>query len=125
MTSALIISKIFGPYLAILGLWMLLFGGYATKIFNGIRNSPAALYGSSVINMLVGLVVITSYNQWIPSPMIFITLLGWAMFVRGVLGLYMPQFVLNTILSNKWSKLMGLIPLIWGLILIWLGFYVM
>lgn len=124
MTSALVIAKIFGPFLALLGLWMLLFGAHAAKVVNSIKNSPAAQYGSSVINLLLGLAVISSYNQWGPSPMVFITILGWAMFVRGILGLYMPQFTVNTILSPKWSKLMGLVPLILGLILIWLGFYV-
>ncbi len=124
MTSALIIARIFGPFLAILGLWMLLFGTHAAKIFNSIKNSPTAHYGSAVINLLLGLAVISSYNQWTPSLMVFITLLGWAMFVRGVLGLYMPHVISNTLFSTKWSKLMGVIPLIWGLILIWLGFYI-
>ena len=126
MTSALMIAKIFGPYLAIVGLWMLLFGDHAAKIATAIKNSPAAQYGSAVLNLLLGLVIISSYNMWSANMMIFVTLLGWVMFIRGVLGLYMPHFVVNMLLSNRgWSKVMGIVPFIYGLILIWLGFYMM
>ncbi len=104
---------------------MLLFGAHVTKVVNGIRGSAAAQYAGSAINLLLGLAIISSYNEWRADPLIFITLLGWALFIRGVLGLYMPRFITNTILSAKWTKLFGLLPFIWGLILIWLGFYVL
>ncbi len=124
MTSALMIARIFGPFLAIIGLWMLLFGAHAAKILSSIKNSPSAQYSSAVINLLLGLTIISSYNRWTPTLMVFVTLLGWVMFIRGVLGLYAPHVISNTVCSTKCAKLIGIIPLIWGLILIWLGYYI-
>lgn len=124
MTSAYMIAMIFGPYLAILGLWMLLFGDQVAKVNTAIKGSPAALYGSSIWNLLIGLVLINSFNVWAGNMMIFVTLLGWFMFIRGVLGLYMPHMVANTLLTARHgTKFLSLIPFIWGLILIWIGFF--
>lgn len=120
------IAKVFGPFLAILGLWMLLFGDNFAKIATAIKSSPAAQYGGALANLLLGLIVIISFNEWMGNMMIFVTLLGWYMFIRGVLGLYMPHLVNNFLYSNrKFSKVLGLIPFVWGLILIWIGFYAM
>jgi hypothetical protein len=124
MTSVTMIAMVFGPYLAILGLWMLLFGDQVSKVTAAIKNSPAALYGTSIWNLLIGLFLINSFNVWSAQMIIFVTLLGWFMFVRGVLGLYMPHVVVNTILAPRHgAKVLNLVVFIWGLLLIWLGFF--
>jgi hypothetical protein len=126
MASALIIAKTFGPFLAIVGLWMLLFGDNVAKIMTAIKNSPGAQYASALLLLLIGLFLINSYNVWMANMLIFVTLLGWVAFIRGVLGLYMPQLMVSVFLSNrKWNRFFGIIPRVWGLILIWLGFYML
>lgn len=124
MSSALMIAQVFGPFLGILGLWMLLYGENVVKIMTSIKNTPAAHYLSSSVNMLVGLFIMNSYNIWSWDMMFFVTLLGWVVFIRGVLGLFVPQLMVRLFMSNvSWMKSMGIIPFVWGLILIWAGYY--
>ncbi|MBS0628633.1 MAG: hypothetical protein JSS30_00230 [Verrucomicrobia bacterium] len=124
MDSALMLAKVFGPSLAIIGLWMLLYTDNLQKILTAMKNSPAALYNSSVLNLVVGLFLITSYNGWRMDVFFFVTLLGWAFFIRALLGFFMPQVLVKFYYDrNKWTKVMGIVPLVWGLILIWAGFY--
>lgn len=124
MMTAMMIAKVFGPYLAILGIWMLLYSDNTSKISSAIKNSIAAQYGMACVNMLLGLFIINSFNMWEMNALFFVTLLGWALFVRGVMGLFMPQLIVTYMLTHKgWSKAMGLVPFVWGLILIWIAYY--
>ena len=124
MDSAMMVASIFGPLLGIVGLWMLLYGDNVVKITTSMKNSPAAQYASAFYNLLLGLFIINAYNVWDWNVFFFVTLLGWAMFIRGVLGLFMPQLVVQWFMTRSaWMKTMGIIPFVWGLILTWIGFY--
>lgn len=124
MNSAIMIAHVFGPFLAILGLWMLLYGENVVKIITAIKKSPAAFHASSVFNLLIGLFIIVVYNVWVMDVYLFITLLGWAVFFRGLLGLFLPQLIVKFFMTRvKWMKTMGFIPFVWGLILTWIGYY--
>lgn len=124
MDWAMFVAKLFGPFLGIVGLWMLLYGENVVKIMTSMKNSPAAFYLSCVLNLLIGLVLILAYNVWDWNIYFFVTLLGWVMFLRGVFGLFMPQLVVKLLMTKTtWMKTMGIIPFVWGLILIWTGYY--
>ena len=124
MESAMMLARVFGPFLGILGLWMLLYGDNVVKIMASMKGSPCALYTSAVFNLLIGLFIINMYNVWVWDVFFFVTLLGWVMFLRGVFALFMPQVVVKAVMTKgNWMKTMGIIPFVWGLILTWTGFY--
>lgn len=124
MDWAMFLAKLFGPFLGIVGLWMLLYGDNVVKIMHSMKSTPAAFYTSSVLNLLIGIVILLAHNVWMWDIMWFLTLLGWVMFLRGVLGLFMPQIVVKILMTKTtWMKTMGIIPFVWGLILIWAGYY--
>jgi hypothetical protein len=122
--SAIMIARIFGPFMGIIGLWMLLYGDNFAKTMTAIKGSASALYASAVFNLLLGLFIINGFNVWEWNIFFFVTLLGWVMFIRGVCGLFLPHTVTKSIMTqNGWMKTMGVIPFVWGLLLIWIGFY--
>lgn len=124
MDSALALARVFGPFLGILGLWMLLYGENVVKIMGAMKNSPVGLYTSGVFNLLIGLFIINMYNVWVWDIYFFVTLLGWALFLRGVFTFFMPQLMVKWFMTKaSWMKTMGILPFVWGLILTWLGFY--
>jgi hypothetical protein len=118
MEKAIWLSYIFGPYLVILGLWMLLYHENMMKVVTSVKNTPGLFYLSSLFNLLVGLAIIDTYNSW-PSNLAFlVSLLGWAMAIRGVCGLFVPQLVANLLMTNDvWLRIKGIFPLGWGILL--------
>jgi hypothetical protein len=123
MQTAIWLAMIFGPFLAIVGLWMLLYSDNLLKTYASIKGTPAVMYMRSVVNMLLGLTIITQYNMWQWDGSLLVTLLGWVLFIRGVITLYVPQFVMKLGMSDqKALKYRGVIPLIWGLALCWFAF---
>jgi len=124
MDSAIMLAQVFGPTLAIIGLWMLVYTDNVKKIMTALKNSPAALYHSAALNLIAGLFFITNYNGWRMDIFFFVTLLGWAFFIRGLFAFFLPQLVIKHWVDNcAKNKSMGIIPLIWGLLLIWAGYY--
>lgn len=124
MEKAMWLASIFGPFLFILGLWMLLYNENLAKTHASMKGMPGVLYLRSVFNMLIGLFIIREYNMWEWEPALVVTILGWVLFLRGVLTLYAPQFVMQVGVSDqRMLKLRGIIPFLTGIYLSWFAFW--
>src|SRR5262245_57020454 len=99
--AAMWLASIFGPFMVILGLWMLLYHDQLMKVYSGIKNSPAVLYLNSVFNILVGFTVLSQYDLWGWNLLVLVTLLGWFMVVRGLMGLFVPQMLMDCLMSKS------------------------
>ena len=122
--AAMWLASIFGPLLVILGLWKLLYSDVFLKVVTTVKNSAGLMYYSSVIYMWIGFTVLSQYDLWDMNVLVLVTLLGWVMIVRGILGLFIPQMLINMYLGNVgFTKVCGLIPLVWGIVLCWVGFF--
>ena len=122
--AAMWLASIFGPLLVILGLWKLLYRDAFNKVVSSLKNSHGLMYYSSVIYLWVGFTVLSQYDMWEMDALVLVTLLGWAMIVRGILGLFAPQMLLDMYIGHKgFTRVCGLIPLVWGVLLCWIGFF--
>lgn len=124
MDKAMWLAAVFGPFLTILGLWMLLYSENLIKVMTSIKNTPGAFFMMGLLNFLFGLVIVNMYNVWMWHPSVLISLLGWVLIIRGVISLYIPQLIIKYTMTNHMAmRAIGLIPLIWGLALWWFGFF--
>ena len=122
--AAMWLASIFGPLLVIIGLWKLLYADAFTKVLNSMKNSHGLMYFTSVIYLWVGFTVLSQYDVWEMDALVLVTLLGWAMIVRGILGLFVPQMLHDMYTGHKgFTRVCGLIPLVWGVLLCWIGFF--
>lgn len=123
MDNAMWLARIFGPYLAILGFWMLIYGDNMNKVCSSIKNTPGIFYLNALINLLVGIAILSEYNMWRWQPAVLVTLLGWAMLVKGFLALFLPQALMKWCMTRESTiKCCGILPFIWGLALCWFAF---
>ena len=124
MQNALFLASIFGPYLFFMGLWMVVCTKNVSKVFTSVRGSGAAVTLCGFLKMLIGLTAINIYNMWVWDITLLVTLFGWVFFIRGLLSLFMPKAAdMFAVKKDKHIKLMGLIPLVWGVLLCWLAFF--
>jgi hypothetical protein len=122
--AAMWLASIFGPFLVILGLWMLLYCDQYTKVLNGIKGSAGLFYMNSVFNLLIGFTVLSQYDLWGWNLLVLVTVLGWVMVIRGIMGLFVPQLLIDIMMGKHgFSKVMGIIPLVWGIFLSYVGFF--
>ncbi len=123
MMQGIELAAIFGPFMAILGLWMVLYAENAIKVFASIKSTPAAFYMGGLINLIIGLTIVHYHSMWIWTPFVLLTLFGWLMVARGVLVLYMPQLIMKWMgMKKKGMRFTGTVLFVWGLVLAWLAF---
>ncbi len=122
MDQLMLVASVFGPYSFIVGLWMLVYRKNCQKICDAVRKSPAAIYVMGWTSLLLGLFIIYEYNYWVWNIAIFVTILGWAYFIRGILIMFVPQAYLKTETHEEaWITVGGVLRLIWGIALCWIA----
>ena len=97
MLTSATIASIFGPILVFIGIWVLLYQENMKKVIESIRKTPAILFVIGVINLILGLTIITSFNVWKANFEILVTLLGWLFFIRGLFIFFLPNAILKLI----------------------------
>lgn len=112
-------AHVFAPFLVIVGLWMLLYSDNLMKIMASIKASPACFHILGLLQLLIGLILVTQCNVWKMKGAVLITILGWVFLLRGVLALFFPQVLLKILPKGSWAKFAGVIPLLWGILLYW------
>lgn len=118
---AMMVASIFGPFLFIIGLWMLFYHDNMMKVVTSMKNTPAAFYLVGALNLFLGLIIVNEYNVWMWNAALLVTLLGWLMIIRGLICLFMPQLFVKCCMNYPtWLKVRGVVVLIWGILLFWL-----
>ena len=122
--AAMWLASIFGPLFVIIGLWKLLYSSQWAKVLGGLKGNIGLTYYSSVAYLWVGLTVLTQYDMWGWNILTLVTLVGWALIVRGVVGLFAPHLLADIYMGNTgFLKAWGLLSFIWGVLLCWLAFF--
>lgn len=123
MDTAVWLARIFGPFLLILGIWMLFYHHNAHKITTSMKNTPAIFYCHGSINLLIGLFILNSYNYWDRSLFVLIPILGWLFLLRGLMILFFPQVLVKcTMHSHSAIRLSAIVPLVFGVLLCWIAY---
>ena len=124
MDQAMYLAGIFGPFLMIFGLWMLFYHDNVMKLITSMKQVPSLLWVSGTINMLIGLAVLNSWNEWSWSLYVLLTIFGWFCLLRGLMIFFVPQIFIQLAMSNShWLQIRGVLPLIWGFAMCWMVFW--
>lgn len=122
LQHAVWLASIFGPFLVIMGLWMLFYHENMNKIMASIKGCSGCFYVLGIINLLIGLTIISRCNIWEWNAAVLVTLLGWFLILRGVFSLFIPQVLMKWTMGKGVMKGIGLLPLVWGALMSWFAF---
>ncbi|PKL36430.1 hypothetical protein CVV38_00795 [Candidatus Peregrinibacteria bacterium HGW-Peregrinibacteria-1] len=127
MQTSTIVLQIVGPLFIMAGAGLLVNRGYYEKLANSISKSVLALLAIGMLAASVGLLIINTGQGWTNQQEIVTSLLGWAMFLKGLFILVVPQSMIN--LSKSFLKhdsalmLDGALALILGSYITYLGYF--
>lgn len=124
MQNVMWLASVFGPLMVINGLWMLFYHENMTKILTSIKNTPAIFHCNAMVNLLLGLAIVSQFNVWSMTLSIFVTLLGWCLILRGVMALFVPQVLMKVMMGKAANvKTWAVITFVWGLLLCRFAFW--
>lgn len=124
MNEILWLARIFGPFLLIMGLWALLRTEELDRAWNSMKANPGLFFLGGVLNLLVGLSVLSTYSSWSFGLPLLLTLFGWLWVIRGCCALFAPDKVIawaDAMESNR--KPLCFVPIVWGFLLCILAFF--
>ncbi len=124
MQNAMWLASIFGPFLMICGIWMLFYRSNVMKVITSAKNTPGVVYVLGVINLLIGLTILSQFNVWMWELPLLVTLLGWVLLIRGLLYYFMPHVLFHKCMTSANCHVVkGIVSLVWGFCLCWLAFW--
>jgi uncharacterized protein YjeT (DUF2065 family) len=121
--TATILARIMGPLLLLFGLIHVIAPKNRKKIVDDHVKMPGMMFLFGAFNLILGLVIVNLYNVWNWNIFLSLTLLGWALILRGIACWYIPdKFLASRRSGTSYSILLKFIVPIWGVILIWAGY---
>jgi hypothetical protein len=90
MSASILIARLLGPTLVVLGLAFLLDPARGRRLASEFMESEAPLFVSGLLTLLAGLAIVNTHALWTGWPVV-ITLFGWLMVVAGVARLLIPE----------------------------------
>jgi predicted ABC-type exoprotein transport system permease subunit len=118
------LAEIWGVSIVVVSLALLVKEKHLKSLLAKIETDES-LFLWGFISLIIGLAMVLSYNVWEQSWHVIITILGWLALLKGLVLLFMPEYV------KKWAKQIGyqqwfsvcmIILLFIGLIITYFGF---
>src|SRR3989338_10465915 len=97
MEITLIVAKVLGIYLVISGLFLLFRGKTVPKLLQDFFGHPAFVYLTGVILVLFSSVFLLDNNLWDGTWRTVITIFAWAVFIKGVAYIFVPDALHRTV----------------------------
>jgi hypothetical protein len=84
-------ARVLGPFLVIVTLTALARTSDMRNLFSGFETNPMWAWVTGLFVLMGGLVVIALHQYWRGAPAVTVSLVGWALALRGLFLLAFPQ----------------------------------
>jgi hypothetical protein len=90
METSILLAKLVGPMLLVLGLFVTFNPARIRRIGREILDSEALIFISGVITLPVGLAIVATHNIWAADWRVLLTLIGWIAILAGLARITLP-----------------------------------
>lgn len=122
MMHAIWLGHVFGPFLVIHGLWMLLCRTAVMKTEAAVKSSLAAFHMGAALRLLFGLMIVNTCCMGpVEGLSLLLAVLGWVLILRAILAFFLPKLVLKTLGNPTWNVATAVISIVWGAAIYWMA----
>lgn len=125
MVTSILLAKFLGLIFVPFGLIFLFNRTLFDKFIATLPENPIFFIFSGFINLIIGSFIIAAHNNWDANWTVVITIIGWVLFVSGLLRLSIPYKLLQFIQSTnlrRMTLIAGIVMLLIGLFLLYHGY---
>ena len=126
MNKSIFLARVLGLYMTIIALALFINPDYFT-IFNGMINNLPLVILAGVISLVIGILLIVGHNIWVRDWRVVVTLVGWTVFLKGLVNTVFPNGVFSInhyiMTSNTAYYTSITVTLLIGLFLCYQGFF--
>jgi uncharacterized membrane protein len=92
MHSSVLITRLIGPGLSLIGIGVLANGNVYRQVFGQFVHGYPFIYVSGVLLLLAGLAILNTHHNWTADWRSVITAIGWVLTGVGMFRILAPQF---------------------------------
>jgi len=94
-------------------------------MLKNFQDSPGLTFVSGFFMIIVGALLVQYHNLWVQDWTILVTIIGWALLIKGTIFLAIPKpFLAMSSRFSKDSKWIGVVVIAVSLLLGYFGFVV-
>ncbi|MCB1134785.1 MAG: hypothetical protein KDK78_00845 [Chlamydiia bacterium] len=124
----IIFAKIFAIYFCAIGLAFLVRPGGAASMYDRVLKDEGLLLLSGLIALVIGAIIVSFHNIWVPAWPVAITILGWWAVLKGWLLLAWPRFARSFQFMGRQGaglyRVIGLLAFVVGACFAWVSWLV-
>lgn len=126
METSTLIAKIIGVVYLSFGIGLLFNKQFYKNEIPKLLANTAYLILGGFFAILIGALIIENHNYWVKNWTIIITIIGWIALVKGIVLIAFPTkmlFYKPLFESDFFFKILGPCVVIFGLLLLYFGFF--
>ena len=105
MELSIFLAKVIGLYFVILSLFVLIRSKVMNEVIQEVTSNPGMMFLMAVVTLILGIMLIVSHNIWVADWRVIITVLGWLIFVGGIVRLFFINSAKK--IGEWWSRHRG------------------
>jgi len=119
MDLSTVVAKVFGIYLIVSGLFLLMRGKTLPLLVKDFFEHRAVVFLAGAILVFFGGVLVMRHNLWDGSWRTWVTVLGWLALIKGVMYILFMEVLakINVQRLRPWLGLLGVAAIALGVIL--------
>jgi hypothetical protein len=126
MHTSIFLARLLGPLFLLPGIGILINPRVFRALATEVVRSVTLIYLFGLIDFAAGLAIVLNHNVWTASWPVLVTLIGWALLIRGAVRIALPDAIMGyaaRYISNKQIyPFAGAAAVILGLVLCYFGF---
>ncbi|OGW75710.1 MAG: hypothetical protein A2Z72_03305 [Omnitrophica bacterium RBG_13_46_9] len=127
METAIFIARIIGPCYIIFAVGMMSNREFYQKVMEDYFKNAALVFFGGLLALLIGFLILLSYNKWAANWTVIITLFGWGGIIKGIWLIVFPNTISKVMQAYRENKLLpavhSLVALAVGVCLTFLGYF--
>ena len=92
MGNSILLARLIGPVLSIVGIGVLANGDVYRQMFGQLVQGYPFVYISGILLLVTGLIILNVHSEWTPDWRSLITAIGWITTGVGTFRIIAPQF---------------------------------
>jgi hypothetical protein len=126
MDLTILLAKVFGIFLTIVGAAIILRRRYFLPVFGSYPEQRLTRAVVSLAQLLAGLFLVVMHNRWSPLAAVIITIIGWMALIEALIYLLLPDYLvarfIHTFNKPGWYVFGGGLAMVTGACLAAFGF---
>jgi hypothetical protein len=126
MHTSIFLARLLGPLFLLPGIGILINPRVFRALATEVVRSVTLIYLFGLVDFAGGLAIVLNHNVWTLSWPLIVTLIGWALLIRGAVRVAVPDLILGYVaryIANKRVyPFTGAAAVILGLVLCYFGF---